>query len=596
MSVYESDLAHSAAVADLAACVAARPQGKQLTIRKATRSHLPHLKSHKAAAHQVDVSGLTRILRVDVERRVVVAQGLVNMGQLVDAALKHGLVPEVVPELRAFTVSGLINGLGVQSSSHRYGVFPETCESFQVVLPDGRVVTASETSHPDLFTHLPGSYGTLGIVTAAEVRCVPAQPYVRSRYYGVGSAQEMQHALACASGRCDYVDGYMFSPSQGVVVVGDFAVAPSDGAPLWDVRPEREQYYFQRARDMGAASLAGAKGVPGAPLAAASDSAPRLSSRCSAEGVLTSASVDPSWLFSRRPCVSDTMPTADYIFRLERGFWWQVWYMTDLPALLEQPWGRSLVASAVNAELAALDAGAQATGASWSGQSGVNSAWRPSDLHACAVNQDCVLRLGRVSEGLDYVATKLGVWPLWLCPCVVRSTAPAMAGAGLRRVAEEEGGAPIMSCDMGVYGEPTVRGFRHRRDVAALQRFIDCPAFWGMSYLPPEELWQRYDRAAYDAVRSAYGADAVFPHIISKVSYHDEHAEDQPPILLWRLYRRGIRGRVLALLAVGAAAAVYAGAKGAGWSGLGLRQHARDAARSFTAWATQAAAALTSDR
>jgi hypothetical protein len=606
---FVADAAHAAAVAAVAASVAARPPGRPLTVRKATRSHLPHTKAHKGAgAHAVDVSALTRILRVDAERRVIVAQGLVSMGALVAEALRHGLVPAVVPELRAFTVAGLINGLGVQSSSHRYGTFPDTVAAFQVVLADGRVVTASPDCEPELYRQLPGSYGTLGIVTAAEVRCVPARPFVRSRYFGVRSADEMQYALACAAGRCDYVDGYMFSRGAGVVVVGDFANAPDAGAesPLWDVTPEAEQYYFQHARDMGAASLAKAAtaNAPPPPPDRAALTAPgagdatrsRMSSACAPDGTAASSAVDPAWLFDRHPCTSDTMPTAEYIFRLERGFWWQVCTMVGLPALTETAWGREAVAAAVNAELAALDSSAAAASVtSWSGQSGANPAWTVGDMHRCSINQDCVLRLGRVAEGLAYVAEHLEVWPLWLCPCVVHTTGTAMSTAAFRHVAADEGGAlPVMSVDMGVYGEPGVgRAYRHRRDVRALQRFIDAPALWGMCYLSPDEMAGLYDFPTYDAVRARYGAEGAFPHITTKVCYYREGAPDEPPHLLWRLHRRGVREPVLAALAVATAAAGYAGAKAAGWRGLGLRDHARALAGALWAGAVAAVTAAT---
>jgi FAD/FMN-containing dehydrogenase len=50
---------------------------------------------------------------------IAVCEGRVTIEQLVDAAAKYGLMPAVVPEIHDFTIAGLINGLGIETSSHR---------------------------------------------------------------------------------------------------------------------------------------------------------------------------------------------------------------------------------------------------------------------------------------------------------------------------------------------------------------------------------------------------------------------------------------------------------------------------------------------
>jgi FAD/FMN-containing dehydrogenase len=48
----------------------------------------------------------------------------------------------------------------------------------EVLLGDGTVITCSEQENKDLFVALPGSHGTLAIVTKATLRIMNAGPYV----------------------------------------------------------------------------------------------------------------------------------------------------------------------------------------------------------------------------------------------------------------------------------------------------------------------------------------------------------------------------------------------------------------------------------
>ena len=39
---------------------------------------------------------------------------------------------------------GLVMGTGIESSSHKYGLFQHICKSYELVLADGSVVTCSK--------------------------------------------------------------------------------------------------------------------------------------------------------------------------------------------------------------------------------------------------------------------------------------------------------------------------------------------------------------------------------------------------------------------------------------------------------------------
>src|SRR5208283_926753 len=128
--------------------------------------------------HPVDGDGLDAILAIDRDARTVTLEGQVTLGKLCKEAMAAGMMPKVVPEFETFTVAGLVNGLGIETSSHRHGVFPASVVGLEVVLGNGEVREVSATDGADLLGHLPGSYGTLGIVTRATLQLQAAKPFI----------------------------------------------------------------------------------------------------------------------------------------------------------------------------------------------------------------------------------------------------------------------------------------------------------------------------------------------------------------------------------------------------------------------------------
>jgi FAD/FMN-containing dehydrogenase len=124
------------------------------------------------AGPTLDLRALDRILAIDPIRRTAIVEPQVTMAQLVAECGRHGLAPPVVPEFPEITVGGAVQGLAAESSSHRWGLFHESVEWLDVVLGDGSLLRVSNTEHPDLFSALPGSYGSLAVVTLVKLELV----------------------------------------------------------------------------------------------------------------------------------------------------------------------------------------------------------------------------------------------------------------------------------------------------------------------------------------------------------------------------------------------------------------------------------------
>jgi delta24-sterol reductase len=233
---------HEERVAAIAAQVKARPPGKRLTIRKAHPGHTPHDLSYKNDCHPVEVDGLDAILAMDQGARTVTVEGQVTLGKLCKEALAAGMMPKVVPEFETFTVAGLVNGLGIETSSHRHGVFPASVVGLEVVLGNGEVREVTGKDGGDLLSHLPGSYGTLGIVTRATLQLQQAKPFIRSAYRHFAKLADYGAAFREALGGHEFVEGFVLARDSYVLVTGDYSDAVA-GLPVFEAMKHGEPRY-----------------------------------------------------------------------------------------------------------------------------------------------------------------------------------------------------------------------------------------------------------------------------------------------------------------------------------------------------------------
>ena len=72
-------------------------------------------------------------------------EGMITYEALVDETLRYGLLPAVVPQFKTITVGGAVSGLGIESSSFKYGLVHETVEEMEILTGTGAIVTCSRS-------------------------------------------------------------------------------------------------------------------------------------------------------------------------------------------------------------------------------------------------------------------------------------------------------------------------------------------------------------------------------------------------------------------------------------------------------------------
>ena len=109
---------------------------------------------------------------VSPQTRVAFAEGGATAGDVVTAARPHGLTA-ATGTTGGVGMAGLTLGGGYGPLNGRFGLALDNLLGADVVLADGRQVTASPRSEPELYWALRGGGGNFGVATSLNIRLHP---------------------------------------------------------------------------------------------------------------------------------------------------------------------------------------------------------------------------------------------------------------------------------------------------------------------------------------------------------------------------------------------------------------------------------------
>jgi FAD/FMN-containing dehydrogenase len=124
----------------------------------------------------IDLSAM-KAIRVDPVHRTVRTEPGVKLGEFDAATEMYGLATTM--GVNSDTgIAGLTLGGGFGRLGRKHGLACDNLISAEIVLANGRVVTASAGENPDLFWAIRGGGGNFGVVTAFEYRLHPIGPRI----------------------------------------------------------------------------------------------------------------------------------------------------------------------------------------------------------------------------------------------------------------------------------------------------------------------------------------------------------------------------------------------------------------------------------
>ncbi|PGH34923.1 hypothetical protein GX50_02274 [[Emmonsia] crescens] len=403
----------------------------------------------------VDISDLSNVLKVDVEKQIALVEPNVPMDRLVEATLPFGLVPPVVMEFPGITAGGGYAGTAGESSSFKHGFFDRTTNSVEMVLANGDIITASETENTDLFRGAAGAVGTLGITTLLELQLIPATKYVKATYHPRRSVADTIKLVEEETHNPinDYVDGILFSKDHGVIVTGTMTNEKPADVQAQTFSRTTDPWYYLHVKDK------------------------------------TQNATSP---------LTEYIPLAEYLFRYDRGGFWVGTSAFDYFSFPFNKLTRWFLDDFLHTRM-------------------LYRALHASSESSRYIVQDLALPYSTAESFVDYTSEAFGIFPLWLCP-LKQSPQPTMhphsdqiEGSSPKNMLN------IGLWGFGPADYEEFISKNRELEQQLLHKFGGMKWLYAHTYYTQEDFWQQFDKKWYDDLRQKYHAQSL-PSVYDKVA------------------------------------------------------------------------------
>jgi len=187
---------------------------------KKNTSHL--YRSRVNYNQKLNLNFLQKIIEVNLQENWIHVESLITYRDLVKFTLEIGKIPQVVPEFSSLTVGGVISGVGLESSSFRYGLTYDTAIEYTVLCGDGVIRIANQTTNKELFDAIPNSYGSFGYILSAKIKIRDYYPYIEIENIKFNCVDTFINAIKkyCSIDDIDFVDGFIINKNEMYLQIG----------------------------------------------------------------------------------------------------------------------------------------------------------------------------------------------------------------------------------------------------------------------------------------------------------------------------------------------------------------------------------------
>ncbi|MGA8164777.1 MAG: FAD-binding oxidoreductase [Waddliaceae bacterium] len=424
--------------------------GEEIRLKKRT-SNLFRRQNRQTGT--LDVHCLNQVIAVNPDRLIADVEGMTTYEDLVKETIKNGCLPAVVPELKSITIGGALSGIGIESSSFRYGLVHETVKEIELLTGTGEVITCTpDNPHRELFYGIPNSYGTLGYALRVQVKLIPIKPYVKLTHIKFTDPNTYYSALKdiclCQreSGSIAYVDGTIFSENELYLTLGELV----DKAPFVNDYRYRKIFYQ-----------------------------------------------------SIRQKPTDYLATEDYIWRWDADwFWCSKAFLMQNP-ILRMLLGKWMLRSTVYWKIRQV----------FKKFSWLNALYHYFSGPGEAVIQDVAIPIENSPDFFDFFFKEIRIKPVWNCPVMSYASEGSF---GLFRTDPKKLYVNFGFWAIVPTQRDTPQGYYNRKVEAKVQALDGLKSLYSDVYYPRDVFWQIYDDSIYRRLKETYDPLNVFQDLYTK--------------------------------------------------------------------------------